>query len=166
MIYHLLPESPKSSAATSNRCRILVGLKSVLYLAIAGVALFFATSGEVRELNRDGVVIVTGDSTAKDVSSGLVLDRDQTSLADLQPVEKIALLGERHSGTNWITDHLRDCFGRDIEVSSYADCCYHIKATCIHSYGHHCFRLLHITLDLSTGSRGKSCITGLPTQLW
>ena len=32
------------------------------------------------------------------------------------PVEKIILLGERHSGTNWITDHLIECF--DIEVCS------------------------------------------------
>jgi hypothetical protein len=27
-----------------------------------------------------------------------------------QPVEKIILLGERHSGTNWITDYLTGCF--------------------------------------------------------
>ena len=29
----------------------------------------------------------------------------------------IHLIGERHSGTNWITDHLMDCFGDQIEVS-------------------------------------------------
>ncbi|KAL7555236.1 hypothetical protein ACHAWF_019037 [Thalassiosira exigua] len=28
----------------------------------------------------------------------------------------IDLIGERHSGTNWITDHLRDCFGDQIPV--------------------------------------------------
>lgn len=33
-----------------------------------------------------------------------------------KPVEKIALLGERHSGTNWITDHLRECFQGDLKV--------------------------------------------------
>jgi hypothetical protein len=33
------------------------------------------------------------------------------------PVEKIILLGERHSGTNWITDHLQECFGDRVEVS-------------------------------------------------
>jgi hypothetical protein len=27
-----------------------------------------------------------------------------------KPVEKIILLGERHSGTNWITDYLTGCF--------------------------------------------------------
>ena len=30
-----------------------------------------------------------------------------------KPVEKIVLLGERHSGTNWITDHLTECFHGD-----------------------------------------------------
>lgn len=29
----------------------------------------------------------------------------------------INLIGERHSGTNWITDHLVDCFGDQIQVS-------------------------------------------------
>mmetsp|Transcript_13618 Transcript_13618/g.29444 ORF Transcript_13618/g.29444 Transcript_13618/m.29444 type:complete len:414 (+) Transcript_13618:190-1431(+) len=28
----------------------------------------------------------------------------------------ISLIGERHSGTNWITDHLVDCFGDQIKV--------------------------------------------------
>ena len=31
-------------------------------------------------------------------------------------IEQIILLGERHSGTNWITDYLVDCFGDDIKV--------------------------------------------------
>ena len=33
-----------------------------------------------------------------------------------EPVKQIILLGERHSGTNWITDHLNGCF--DIKVST------------------------------------------------
>ena len=37
-----------------------------------------------------------------------------------QPSEErakhILLLGERHSGTNWITNHLSDCFGEDLKV--------------------------------------------------
>ena len=37
-----------------------------------------------------------------------------TTTSSSSPVEKIILLGERHSGTNWITDHLTECF--DIEV--------------------------------------------------
>jgi len=34
------------------------------------------------------------------------------------PVTSINLLGERHSGTNWITDHLVDCFGDRIKVET------------------------------------------------
>jgi len=33
------------------------------------------------------------------------------------PVQQIILLGERHSGTNWINDHLEDCFNENIKVS-------------------------------------------------
>ena len=40
--------------------------------------------------------------------------RDDIIMA--KPVEKIVLLGERHGGTNWITDHLADCFGDRVEV--------------------------------------------------
>ena len=32
-------------------------------------------------------------------------------------VTSITLIGERHSGTNWITDDLNDCFGDDLIVS-------------------------------------------------
>ena len=31
-------------------------------------------------------------------------------------VQQVILLGERHSGTNWITDYLVDCFGDEIKV--------------------------------------------------
>ena len=37
------------------------------------------------------------------------------------PVASINLIGERHSGTNWITDHLVDCFSDQIPVSAYSD---------------------------------------------
>jgi len=35
----------------------------------------------------------------------------------IKPVEQIILLGERHGGTNWITDHLTACFQEDVKVS-------------------------------------------------
>lgn len=38
------------------------------------------------------------------------------------PIERIVLLGERHSGTNWITDHLDECFG-DRVIVSIPFCC-------------------------------------------
>lgn len=36
-----------------------------------------------------------------------------------EPVKQIILLGERHGGTNWITDHLTECFGGDLKVSNH-----------------------------------------------
>ena len=47
-------------------------------------------------------------------------------------IQQIILLGERHSGTNWITDYLVDCFGEDIKVRLVAClwclgvCAYHM----------------------------------------
>lgn len=35
-----------------------------------------------------------------------------------KPVKQIILLGERHSGTNWITDHLTECFSDSIKVTN------------------------------------------------
>ena len=32
-------------------------------------------------------------------------------------VNAISLMGERHSGTNWIADHLSQCFGDELRVS-------------------------------------------------
>ena len=39
-----------------------------------------------------------------------------TTSLPMEPVQQIILLGERHSGTNWITDHLAECF--DIKVGN------------------------------------------------
>lgn len=51
-----------------------------------------------------------------------VLPAAKTAEGDQYQVTNIALIGERHSGTNWITDHLQDCFGEDILVSSNIFC--------------------------------------------
>ncbi len=60
-----------------------------------------------------------GDSSRRDV-----IETEQDSAtptaaiepsSPTEPVEQIILLGERHSGTNWITDHLAECF--DVKVS-------------------------------------------------
>lgn len=39
-----------------------------------------------------------------------------------EPVKHIILLGERHSGTNWITQYLDECFGQDVKVSLSISC--------------------------------------------
>jgi hypothetical protein len=45
--------------------------------------------------------------------------QSSVKIADSTPIERIVLLGERHSGTNWITDHLDECFGDRVIVSIY-----------------------------------------------
>jgi len=43
-------------------------------------------------------------------------DQNYVEKKSLTSIQQIILLGERHSGTNWITDYLVDCFGDDIKV--------------------------------------------------
>ena len=52
------------------------------------------------------------------------------------PVSTINLIGERHSGTNWITDHLEDCFGDQIQVKCRNDTCdlLHQRFNLTHNY--------------------------------
>lgn len=106
MIYQRLPESPKSGGAKDRR---LVALRYALFSMLIGSVLlyvaYFAPTNEVGDVTR---------TTAKDVSSGPLIRHIEN---DVEPVEKIVLLGERHSGTNWITDHLRECFSDSILVS-------------------------------------------------
>lgn len=45
------------------------------------------------------------------------IDANVEVVRNTAPVERIILLGERHSGTNWITDHLDKCFGGNVTVN-------------------------------------------------
>jgi hypothetical protein len=59
----------------------------------------------------------TQDGTQVEVLVEEEAKEENTPRGDMSnPVEKIVLLGERHGGTNWITDHLAECFGDRIEV--------------------------------------------------
>jgi hypothetical protein len=59
----------------------------------------------------------TQDGTQVEVLVEDEAEEKNTPRGDMsKPVEKIVLLGERHGGTNWITDHLAECFGDRIEV--------------------------------------------------
>ena len=127
MIYQLLPDSPKSGSSPSNPCR-LVGLKYVsgLIIAVIAGAVLYMTFGVSTGGGGSVATNFLGfvdDTTAKDVSAGPVMDKavfggQSTNVEqDFEfEIERVALLGERHSGTNWITDHLRECFGQAIEV--------------------------------------------------
>ena len=75
----------------------------------------------------DDAVSTTVDSNqhAKNVNSHAIPPLSRTG-SDKVPakaattkqgrIKSIHLVGERHSGTNWITDHLEDCFGAKLPV--------------------------------------------------
>ena len=58
-----------------------------------------------------------------------------TSSSSSPPVEKIILLGERHSGTNWITDHLTECFDIEVMIQYHIICCACHMLLCIFFVG-------------------------------
>jgi hypothetical protein len=60
-----------------------------------------------------GDAALVGDDGAKEVATLAKVFKEASDT----PVDIISLLGERHSGTNWITDHLQECFGDRVEVS-------------------------------------------------
>jgi hypothetical protein len=60
-----------------------------------------------------GDAALVGDDGAKEVATLAKVFKEASDT----PVDIISLLGERHSGTNWITDHLQECFGDRVKVS-------------------------------------------------
>ena len=58
-----------------------------------------------------------------------------TTTSSSSPVEKIILLGERHSGTNWITDHLTECFDIEVMIQYHIICCACHMLLCIFFVG-------------------------------
>eukprot|EP00804_Cyclotella_cryptica_P016976 CCRYP_001902-RC/>CCRYP_001902-RC protein AED:0.33 eAED:0.33 QI:0/1/0/1/1/1/2/0/345 len=128
MIYQLLPESPKSGPNPNPHCRY-VGYKYVLCLVIASFVLcglFVAPTGRIGDITRNGFINIARKETARDVSSDPIIyktdighESNHAWEQELEPVEKIVLLGERHSGTNWITYHLQDCFSHGIQVTPH-----------------------------------------------
>lgn len=68
---------------------------------------------------------MSSSSSSKDIVSNAILSsnsnsveeqpssptrRTNTNIKNNKRPNKIILLGERHSGTNWITNYLKDCF--------------------------------------------------------
>jgi len=123
MIYQRLPESPKSDSERINCCS-LKSFKHPCYLAATGLVfyLFSAISSSVVGLTRARLFDMTTKKPTKEVSSSFMLynadftDEEIKLEEESWEIDMIALLGERHSGTNWITNHLRECFSRDIKV--------------------------------------------------
>ncbi|KAL9182119.1 hypothetical protein ACHAXT_012771 [Thalassiosira profunda] len=131
------PSSPTAAAGPTNRGKYL-GVATLAFLAGTRVQRGDAndSAGERRsmslsitDLSYRGWQLKPGAwSTADETNdSGSSADGDggasqpqgvRGKAGDAaKPVEKLILLGERHSGTNWITDHLRECFGDDVEIT-------------------------------------------------
>ncbi|KAL3756878.1 hypothetical protein ACHAWU_007719 [Discostella pseudostelligera] len=83
---------------------------------------------EIKPNDVDAPVVSDDAETANAVDDGVetrseiqvvVEEEENKPIGDLsKPPEKLVLLGERHGGTNWITDHLAACFGDRIQVTN------------------------------------------------
>lgn len=184
MIYQLLPESPKSGP--NHRRRFGSKVYCVAITSIVLYVVFVVLTGKAAETNRDGTIGSLNDSTAKDVSSSLVTDQSNQVLGH---VENIVLLGERHSGTNWITVSsvtasclpIAVCRSLSIYITlaTFAGlfwlqhrgeqllslCSIQLVHLLIHTHVHINVRSRHTTRDSNTGFKGKSCTKGHPIQL-
>ena len=88
-----------------HRHRKTAGVSNPYILGTVIVILFAATYfwGPSSELK----TVSTGGFDASPASPPVAASTARPSLH---------LLGERHSGTKWMTDHLTECFGDDVEV--------------------------------------------------
>ena len=111
---------PSSSSATSRLSYRIIGLVTI---AIAFIAILFIDTDEIFLLaNFNSLSSSATHPSVCPECEGVFrpeydYEADHTVWDKLYgKVESIRLLGERHSGTNWITDHLTDCFGQDLPV--------------------------------------------------
>ena len=68
----------------------------------------------ISEEDQDDILVLPNvhmEKTPKFAKGPVINSRDKGKASTIN------LIGERHSGTNWITDHLVDCFGEQIQVS-------------------------------------------------
>ena len=90
------------------------GLKTLVSIVVLGllrVGLDWYIDG-IKERNNVSVVLKGISSSQTQQNQDEHKERTYT-----KPVERIVLIGERHSGTNWITGHLTDCFqGEHLKV--------------------------------------------------
>ncbi len=124
-----------NTAGSWGRLRFITSLKS-----IGGISLFLLWA-QLRNVH------ITSIESSDQILSNAAKKAPSTSI---KPVEKIVLLGERHSGTNWITDHLRACFQSDdikvccdvkyVQLRQFHNSC-HIDHRL--TYFLHCICILH-----------------------
>ncbi|KAL7467565.1 hypothetical protein ACHAXS_007811 [Conticribra weissflogii] len=137
VIMSLLPAcSNDSNRSSTSSCSSFQKLKLLAFLIAVGYLLFlisgeettmflkslggcetFSTNVKMEALSSS---LPTGESSSILTTANSVMPNKvgMTIKEGTEPLTKIILLGERHSGTNWITDHLEECFAEDIEVTT------------------------------------------------
>jgi len=80
-----------------------------------------ATEGATEPNVEDSAQVENSEDNPKLDKKTIIYDKEDNPTLNKKtiydkPVQKIILLGERHGGTNWITDHLTKCF--DIPVTT------------------------------------------------
>jgi hypothetical protein len=98
-------QSNNSSAKKASIMSSSIKGKAALALALTSLVVVLSQFG-------------TNDAANKTVTT--VASSIRRKLQDTSKVISISLIGERHSGTNWITDHLNECFADDLIVRTHA----------------------------------------------
>jgi len=116
---NLLHKTTKiQNGAPNNLCWCISSFRMKLIgislLCFAGSILYKET---IFDITNSGSSIIGGAPLGKQqsVNNDGSSDQNEKKISPLG-IKQIILLGERHSGTNWITDYLVDCFGDDIKV--------------------------------------------------
>ena len=98
---------PNIDTTDGNSTMFSYRVKAVLSLAVTSLTVGLSQSG----LGYYDDITMVG-------KTGSFRRRLQESEVKSHLVTAISLMGERHSGTNWIADHLTKCFGSELAVSA------------------------------------------------
>lgn len=98
----------------SNTARLFLKLLSSWFVLLALFATATRSSPRKRVL---GLGVLSGNEHPVDLDSFDESDSSIVKENGKYRIRQISILGERHSGTNWIAKHLQNCFGDAVYVS-------------------------------------------------
>ena len=118
---NLIHKTKIQNGAPNNCCWCIVSFRMKLIgislLCFAGSILYRETIFDIINSGSSGVGGVRlGKQQQSVINDGSSDQKYIEKKISPTSIEQIILLGERHSGTNWITDYLIDCFGDEIKV--------------------------------------------------
>jgi len=119
---NLLHKTKIQNYGASNNLWCIVSFRikliGISLLCIVGSILYRETIFDI--INSGSSSSVVGARLGKQQQSVINDGSSDVEKKSISPtIQQVILLGERHSGTNWITDYLVDCFGDDIKVRSW-----------------------------------------------